>query len=40
MIRDKKILICLMITQKLDLKPFTNQNKKTEGTRLEILSPK
>ena len=27
MIRDKKLLICLMIIQKLDLKPFTNQNK-------------
>ena len=27
MIRDKKLLIYLMIMQKLDLKPFTNQNK-------------
>ena len=26
-LRQKKILIYLMITQKLDLKPFTNQNK-------------
>ena len=24
---DKKILIYLIVTQKLDLKPFTNQNK-------------
>ena len=27
MTRDKKVLIYLMIMQKLDLKPFTNQNK-------------
>ena len=27
MTRDKKLLIYLMIMQKLDLKPFTNQNK-------------
>ena len=27
MFRDKKLLIYLMIMQKLDLKPFTNQNK-------------
>ena len=27
MTRDEKILIYLMIMQKLDLKPFTNQNK-------------
>ena len=27
MIRDKKLLIYLMIMQKLDLKPYTNQNK-------------
>ena len=27
MTRDKKILIYLMIMQKLDLKPFINQNK-------------
>ena len=27
MTRDKKLLIYLMIIQKLDLKPFTNQNK-------------
>ena len=27
MIRDKKLLIYLMIMQKLDLKPFTNQSK-------------
>ena len=26
-LRQKNILIYLMITQKLDLKPFTNQNK-------------
>ena len=25
--QDKKLLIYLMITQKLDLKPFTNENK-------------
>ena len=25
--RDKRILIYLMIMQKFDLKPFTNQNK-------------
>ena len=29
-----------MIMQKLDLKPFTNQKKKTEETRLKILLPK
>ena len=28
MTRDKKLLIYLMIIQKLDLKPFTSQNKK------------
>ena len=27
MIRDKLLLIYLMIIQKLDQKPFTNQNK-------------
>ena len=27
MTQDKKLLIYLMIMQKLDLKPFTNQNK-------------
>ena len=27
MTRDKKLLIYLMIMQKLDLKPFINQNK-------------
>ena len=27
MTRDKKLLIYLMIIQKLDLKPSTNQNK-------------
>ena len=27
MTRDKKLLIYLMIMQKLDLKPFTNQDK-------------
>ena len=27
MIQDKKLLIYLIITQKLDLKLFTNQNK-------------
>ena len=27
MTRDKKLLVYLMIMQKLDLKPFTNQNK-------------
>ena len=27
MARDKKLLIYLMIRRKLDLKPFTNQNK-------------
>ena len=27
MTRDKKLLIYLVITQKLDLQPFTNQNK-------------
>ena len=27
MTRDKKLLICLMIMQKVDLKPVTNQNK-------------
>ena len=27
MTRDRKLLIYLMIIQKLDLKPFTNQNK-------------
>ena len=27
MTRDKKLLIYLMIMQKLDLKPFANQNK-------------
>ena len=25
--QDKKLLIYLMITQKLNLKPFTNENK-------------
>ena len=25
--RDIKLLICLMVMQKLDLKPFANQNK-------------
>ena len=36
MIRDKKLLIYLMIMQKLDQKPFTNQNKikqKEQGLR-------
>ena len=27
MTQDKKLLIYLIATQKLDLKPFTNQNK-------------
>ena len=27
MARDKKLLIYLMLMQKLDLKPFTNQSK-------------
>ena len=27
MARDRKLLIYLMIIQKLDLKPFANQNK-------------
>ena len=27
MTREKKLLIYLIIMQKLDLKPFTNQNK-------------
>ena len=27
MTRDRELLICLMIMQRLDLKPFTNQNK-------------
>ena len=40
--RDKKLLIHLMIMQKLDLKPFSNpKNKnKTTETRLKLLSPK
>ena len=52
MTRDKKLLTYLMIMQKLDLKPFTNQNKirseaiykskqnETKETGLKILSPK
>ena len=36
---DKKLLIYLMIMQKLDLKPKSKQNK-TEGTGLKILLPK
>ena len=27
MTQDKKLLIYLIVTQKLDLKPFANQNK-------------
>ena len=27
MTEDKKLLIYLIVTQKFDLKPFTNQNK-------------
>ena len=30
---DKKLLIYLMITQKLDLKPFTNQNKNKQDLK-------
>ena len=37
--QDRKLLIYLIVTQKLDLKPFTNQNK-TEGKGLKILTPK
>ena len=37
--RDKKLLIYLMIIQKLDLTPFTKQNK-AEGTGRKILTPK
>ena len=37
---DKKLLIYLMIMQKLDLKPFTNKKNETKGTGLKILSPK
>ena len=36
MIREKKILIYLMIIQKLDRKPFKNQNKiklKDQGSK-------
>ena len=52
MTRDKKLLTYLMIMQKLDLKPFTYQNKirseaiykskqnETKETGLKILSPK
>ena len=36
---DKKLLICLMIIQKLDLKPSTKHDKK-EGKGLKILTPK
>ena len=39
MTQDRKLLIYLIVTQKLDLKPFTNQNK-TEGKGLKILTPK
>ena len=40
MARDKKLLIYLMIRRKLDLKPFTNQNKIKQKERdLKILSP-
>ena len=39
MSRDKKLLICLMIIQKLDLKPSTKHDKK-EGKGLKILTPK
>ena len=40
--QDKKLLIYLMIIQKLDLKLSTNQKKKntTEGKRIKILTPK
>ena len=37
--RDKKLLIYLMIIQKLDLTPFTKQNK-AKGTGRKILTPK
>ena len=41
MTRDKKILIYLMIMQKLDLNPFTNQNKINQKEQvLKILTPK
>ena len=41
MTQDKKLLIYLIATQKLDLKPFTNQKKnKTEGKGLKILTTK
>ena len=44
-IQDKKWLIYSMITQELDLKPFTKQNrmmqnKKTTWAGLKILTPK
>ena len=37
--RDKKLLIYLMIIQKLDLTPFAKQNK-AKGTGRKILTPK
>ena len=42
MTQDKKLLIYLMIIQKLDLKLSTNQknNNATEGERIKILTPK
>ena len=39
--RGKKLLIYLMIMQKLDLKPFTNQNKiKQQGQDLALAQVK
>ena len=43
MTQDKKLLICVMIIKKLDLKLSTNQKKKkneTKGTGLKILTLK
>ena len=40
MTRDRKLLIYLMITQTLDLRPFTNKKKKIKGKGLKILTPK
>ena len=40
MTRDRELLIYLMIMQRLDLKPFIDQNKIKQGTGLKILTPK
>ena len=39
-IQDKKLLIYLMIIQKLDLKPFIKQDEIEQRTGLKTLTPK